>query len=89
VASLEASCLSPEDAVRTAARAGLAQVVKTLATEWAANGVRVNALVFEAERSGPRTSQTRDLAGPAVFLASDEAAAVSGELMSLGRRPDD
>lgn len=89
VASLEASCLSPEDAVRTAARAGLAQVVKTLATEWAANGVRVNALVFEAERSGPCASQTRDLAGPAVFLASDEAAAVSGELLSLGRQPDD
>jgi NAD(P)-dependent dehydrogenase (short-subunit alcohol dehydrogenase family) len=64
-------------------------VVKTLATEWAANGVRVNAFIFETERSGPRASQTRDLAGPAVFLASDEAAAVSGELLSLGRQPDD
>jgi len=89
VASLETRCLSSEDAVRTAARAGLARVVKTLATEWAAKGIRVNALIFEAERSGPRGRQTRDLARPAVFFASDEAAAVSGELLTLGRQPDD
>ena len=88
VASLEAPDPSPEGAVRTAARAGLAQVVKTLATEWAAKGVRVNALMLEAEHSGPEARRAVDLAGPAVFFASDEAAAVSGELLTLGRQPD-
>jgi len=89
VASLEAPDPSLEDAVRNAARAGLAQVVKTLATEWAAKGGRVNALMFEAGRSGPRARRARELAGPAVFFASDEAAAVSGELLTLGWQSDD
>jgi DNA-binding LacI/PurR family transcriptional regulator/NAD(P)-dependent dehydrogenase (short-subunit alcohol dehydrogenase family) len=87
VASLEAPDLSSEDPAHAAARAGLAQVVKTLATEWAAKGVRVNALMLEAERSGARTGRAGDLASPAVFFASDEAAAVSGEMLVLGR-PD-
>jgi DNA-binding LacI/PurR family transcriptional regulator/NAD(P)-dependent dehydrogenase (short-subunit alcohol dehydrogenase family) len=84
VASIGADDPSYGKVLEDAVRAGLAQMVKTLATEWAAKGVRVNALLRKAERTGFRTRRPKDLEGPAVFLASDEAAALTGELLVLG-----
>ncbi|MHB8646077.1 MAG: substrate-binding domain-containing protein [Thermomicrobiales bacterium] len=55
---------------RAVVQAGLQQATKTLADEWAARGIRVNALL---DMDG-----AHDLSGPAVFLASGEAAMLSG-----------
>jgi DNA-binding LacI/PurR family transcriptional regulator/NAD(P)-dependent dehydrogenase (short-subunit alcohol dehydrogenase family) len=85
VASMKACDPSYGKALEDAARAGLAQIVKTLATEWAAKGIRVNALLHKGDDTGFRTRKLKeDLEGPAVFLASDEAAALTGQLLVLG-----
>ncbi|MCA1723710.1 MAG: substrate-binding domain-containing protein, partial [Thermomicrobia bacterium] len=60
----------PDPLARAVMQAGLQQATKTLADEWAARGIRVNALL---DLDG-----THDLSGPAIFLASEEAAMVSG-----------
>lgn len=88
VASLEATDSSFGKALDDAARAALEKVVKALATEWIVKGIRVNALLIKAGHPGFWARKTRNLAGPAVFLASDEAAAVSGELLTLERLDD-
>ncbi|HSH80907.1 MAG TPA: hypothetical protein VLA19_20440, partial [Herpetosiphonaceae bacterium] len=62
----------------SAARAGLAQVVKTLAAEWTPKGIGINALIV------CKPLRVEDIIGPAVFLASDEAASISGEVLAVG-----
>ena len=64
---------------RAAFQAGLERVVETLAREWSAGSVRVNAIVFEASRA----DKDRSHAGPTIFLASEESAAVSGHTLVL------
>lgn len=66
---------------RLAAQAALEQAVGTLAREWKAKGVRVNAVVSEGsvgDRSGG------DVSGTVLFMASDEAASISGESLRVG-----
>ncbi len=60
----------PDPLTRAVVQAGLQQATKTLADEWAARGIRVNALL---DMDG-----AHDLSGPAVFLVSEEAAMLSG-----------
>ena len=83
-----------------AAKAGLISLTKSLAVEWAASGVRVNALcpgwtatelnrnLWEDPQAGPATVATvplrrwaraEEMAGPAVFLASDAASYLTGQ----------
>jgi 2-deoxy-D-gluconate 3-dehydrogenase len=90
--------------VYSAAKGGIAQLTKTLAIEWAARGVRVNAispgwiltpltqrLHDDPEQSAWIVNRTpagrwgvpRDLAGAAVFLASDAAGFVTGQVLHV------
>jgi NAD(P)-dependent dehydrogenase (short-subunit alcohol dehydrogenase family) len=86
-----------------ATKGGVVQMTKVLAVEWAARGVRVNAiapgfirteLVEEIGRQGKldlakipartpmrRMGEVGDLVGPAIFLASDDAAFVTGHTL--------
>ena len=87
-----------------ASKGGVAQLTKSLAIAWAADGVRVNAiapgwiatdltraLTEDPARSDPILSRTpmkrwgkpEDLAGPARFLASPEAAFVTGVILPV------
>ncbi|MFV0427776.1 MAG: SDR family oxidoreductase [Beutenbergiaceae bacterium] len=88
----------------SASKHGIAGLTKALANEWAAHGVRVNAIApgyiatdnTQALREDPERSaaildriparrwgQAQDLAGAAVFLASDAAAYVSGVILPV------
>jgi NAD(P)-dependent dehydrogenase (short-subunit alcohol dehydrogenase family) len=85
-----------------AAKAGLISLSKTLAVEWAASGVRVNALcpgwtatalnrnLWEDPELGParvanvpmgRWARAEEMAGPAVFLASDASSYMTGQVL--------
>jgi 2-deoxy-D-gluconate 3-dehydrogenase len=85
-----------------AAKAGLISLTRSLAVEWAADGVRVNALcpgwtATELNRNlwadpvaGPATVATsamkrwarpEEMAGPAVFLASDASSFMTGQTL--------
>jgi NAD(P)-dependent dehydrogenase (short-subunit alcohol dehydrogenase family) len=85
-----------------AAKAAVISVTKTLAVEWAASGIRVNALcpgwtATELNRNlwdGPdggratianvpmaRWAQPEEMAGPAVFLASDASSYMTGQVL--------
>ncbi|MCV0380359.1 SDR family oxidoreductase [Nitratireductor sp.] len=87
-----------------ASKGGVAQLTKSLAIAWAADGIRVNAiapgwiatdltraLTEDPARSDPILSRTpmkrwgkpEDLAGPARFLASPEAAFVTGVILPV------
>ena len=87
-----------------ASKGGVAQLTKSLAIAWAADGIRVNAiapgwiatdltraLTEDAARSEQILSRTPmkrwgrpdDLAGPARFLASPEAAFVTGVILPV------
>jgi hypothetical protein len=66
-----------------AARAGLAKVVDTLA-ELGAEKVGVNALLTTQELTEAKALEDRGVAGPMVFLVSDDASSVSGETLVLG-----
>jgi 2-deoxy-D-gluconate 3-dehydrogenase len=102
VASVAGVASSPLIAPYGAAKAGLISLTKTLAVEWAADGVRVNALcpgwtatdlnraLWEDPVAGPATIATvpmhrwataQEMAGPAVFLASDAASYVTGQTL--------
>ncbi len=78
VAALETDDTFVGKAKYSAARAGLAQVVKTLAAEWTPKGIGINALIV------CKPLRVEDIIGPAVFLASDEAASISGEVLAVG-----
>jgi NAD(P)-dependent dehydrogenase (short-subunit alcohol dehydrogenase family) len=100
VASVAGVASSPLISPYGAAKAGLISLTKTLAVEWAADGVRVNALcpgwtatdlnrtLWDDPVTGPATvagvpmhrwATAQEMAGPAVFLASDAASYVTGQ----------
>lgn len=67
------------EAERTALDAGLDRVTKMLADEWGTEGVRFNSVIAAPE------TLTSGVLGPVVFLSSQEAAHLSGEMLTLGR----
>jgi NAD(P)-dependent dehydrogenase (short-subunit alcohol dehydrogenase family) len=102
IASLSSFVALYEVAAYSASKAAVASLTKSLAIEWAASGVCVNAiapgvfrtalnqkLLDETERGREfllrtpmkRFGKVEELAGAAVFLASDAASFVSGEIL--------
>ena len=102
IASLSTFVALFEVAAYSASKAAVASLTKSLAIEWAARGVCVNAiapgvfrtalnqkLLDETERGREfllrtpmkRFGRVEELAGAAVFLASDAASFVTGEIL--------
>jgi len=102
VASVAGLAASPFLSPYGASKAGLISLTKTLAVEWAALGIRVNALcpgwtatelnrnLWEDEETGKATIATvpmqrwgraAEMAGPAVFLASDASSYMTGQAL--------
>jgi NAD(P)-dependent dehydrogenase (short-subunit alcohol dehydrogenase family) len=102
IASLSTFVALYEVAAYSASKAAVASLTKSLAVEWAARGVCVNAiapgvfrtalnekLLDETERGREfllrtpmkRFGRVEELAGAAVFLASDAASFVTGEIL--------
>ncbi len=87
-----------------AAKGAISSLTRQWATEWASQGIRVNAImptfvdtpqiaslledpVFKAGIVNRiplgRVGETRDLAGPAIFLCSDAASFVTGQILGI------
>jgi len=102
IASLSSFVALYEVAAYSASKAAVSMLTKSLAIEWAASGVNVNAiapgvfrtalnqkLLDETERGREfllrtpmkRFGKVEELAGAAVFLASDAASFVTGEIL--------
>jgi NAD(P)-dependent dehydrogenase (short-subunit alcohol dehydrogenase family) len=102
IASLSSFVALYEVAAYSARKAAVASLTKSLAVEWAAHGVNINAiapgvfrtalnqkLLDQTERGREfllrtpmkRFGQVEELAGAAVFLASDAASFVNGEVL--------
>jgi NAD(P)-dependent dehydrogenase (short-subunit alcohol dehydrogenase family) len=104
VASVAGLTGTPALAPYGASKAALVSLTRTLAAEWATEGVRVNALcpgwtatdlnrnLWEDEQATAllmagvpmrRWAQPAEMAGPAVFLASDAASFVTGQTLAV------
>ena len=104
IASLSSFVALYEVAAYSASKAAVASLTKSLAVEWAASGVCVNAiapgvfrtalnqkLLDETERGREfllrtpmrRFGRVEELAGAAVFLASEAASFVTGEILTV------
>ncbi|MGH9901338.1 MAG: SDR family NAD(P)-dependent oxidoreductase [Pyrinomonadaceae bacterium] len=104
IASLSTFVALYEVAAYSASKAAVASLTKSLAVEWGARGVTVNAiapgvfrtalnekLLDETERGREfllrtpmkRFGRVEELAGAAVFLASDAAGFVNGEVLAV------
>lgn len=102
VASVAGVVSAPTMSPYGASKAGLISLSKTLAVEWGASGVRVNALcpgwtatalnrnLWEDPELGParvanvpmaRWGRAEEMAGPAVFLASDASSYMTGQVL--------
>jgi NAD(P)-dependent dehydrogenase (short-subunit alcohol dehydrogenase family) len=102
IASLSSFVALYEVAAYSASKAAVAMLTKSLAIEWAARGVNVNAiapgvfrtalnekLLDDSERGREfllrtpmkRFGRVEELAGAAVFLASDAASFITGEVL--------
>lgn len=104
IASLSTFVALYEVAAYSASKAAVASLTKSLAIEWGAKGVRVNAiapgvfrtplnekLLDETDRGREflvrtpmkRFGKVEELAGAAIFLASDAASFVNGEVLAV------
>ncbi len=104
VASVAGVAAAPFLSPYGAAKAGLISLTKSLAVEWGAAGVRVNALcpgwtatdlnrnLWEDETAGPATVATvpmrrwarpDEMAGGAIFLASEASSYMTGQVLIL------
>ena len=104
VASVAGVSAAPFLSPYGAAKAGLVSLTKSLSVEWAAQGVRVNALcpgwtatelnrnLWEDETAGPATvasvpmrrwARPEEMAGPAVFLASEASSYMTGQVLVI------
>ncbi|MGH3275352.1 MAG: SDR family NAD(P)-dependent oxidoreductase [Streptosporangiaceae bacterium] len=102
VASVAGISSAPAMSPYGAAKAGLISLSRTLAAEWGASGVRVNALcpgwtatelnreLWEDPEAGQawvarvpmaRWGRADEMAGPAVFLASDASSYMTGQVL--------
>lgn len=102
IASLSTFVSLFEVAAYSASKAAVASLTKSLAIEWAKNGVNVNAIApgvfktdlnrqllestergreFQMRTPMGRFGKVEELAGAAVFLASDAASFVTGEIL--------
>jgi NAD(P)-dependent dehydrogenase (short-subunit alcohol dehydrogenase family) len=102
VASVAGVAGSPLLVPYGAAKAGLISITRSLAVEWGAAGVRVNALcpgwtatdlnrnLWQDPAAGPATIATvpmqrwgraEEMAGPAVFLASEASSYMTGQVL--------
>jgi 2-deoxy-D-gluconate 3-dehydrogenase len=104
VASVAGVASAPMIAPYGAAKAAVISLSKTLAVEWGAQGIRVNALcpgwtatelnrlLWEDETASRQTIATvpmqrwgraEEMAGPAVFLASDASSFMTGQVLVI------
>jgi NAD(P)-dependent dehydrogenase (short-subunit alcohol dehydrogenase family) len=104
VCSLTSEVGVPQAAAYGASKSGLASLTRTLATEWASAGIRVNGIgpgYFRTALTEPfyedenwqrhmlekipmrRFGRMEDLGGPVVFLCSDAAAYITGQILYI------